>query len=150
MHEAARPPRLICRCRGVASPRIVEAVRDFGLCSVADVTKVTKAGGGCGTCHPEIEEILADAMGEPVAAALRLENRLISRSETCIRIEATLDSRVRPALEPRGVLVTRFDLDDLVVRISFEGHPDEAALTLVREELQRFVCRDFEVVAGDA
>jgi len=150
MTDAADPPRLVCRCRGVASPRIVAAVRSLGLRSVADVAKATKAGSGCGSCHPEIEEILAHAAGEPVSPALRLENRLVAQSEACIRIEATLDSRVRPVLAARGIAVARFELEGLVVRIAFAGDADDAALALVREELQRFVCRDFDVVAGDA
>ena len=150
MTDAAHPPRLVCRCRGVASPRIVAAVRSLGLRNVADVAKATKAGSGCGSCHPEIEEILADAAGEPVSAALRLENRLVGQSEACIRIEATLDSRVRPALAARGIAVERFDLDGLVVRIVFAGDGDDDALAVVREELQRFVCRDFDVVTGGA
>jgi NifU-like protein len=140
-------PRLVCRCRGVASPRIFEAVRTQGLCSVAEVTKAVRAGGGCGTCHPEIEEILADAAGEPVDPALRLENRLLSESETCGRIEATLDSRVRPALAERGVSVASFTIDALTVRVVFEGAADEETLRLVRDELRRFVCNDLEVVA---
>ena len=143
-------PRLVCRCRGVASPRIFEAVRTQGLCSVAEVTKAVRAGGGCGTCHPEIEEILADAAGEPVDPALRLENRLLSESETCGRIEATLDSRVRPALAGRGVSVASFTIDALTVRVVLEGATDQDTLRLVRDELRRFVCKDLEVVAGNS
>lgn len=143
-------PRLVCRCRGLASPRIAEAVEAQGLRSVAEVTKATKAGGGCGTCHPEIEEILADAAGESVCPALRLENRLVSESETCSRIEATLDSRVRPALAVRGIGVADFRLDGLTVSVAFEGADDEDALALTRDELRRFVCRDFEVVVRSA
>jgi NifU-like protein len=140
----------VCRCRGVASPRIFDAVRTQGLRSVAEVTKVLKAGGGCGTCHPEIEEILADAAGEPVDPALRLENQLLSESETCGRIDATLDSRVRPALAARGISLVSFTIDALTVRVVFEGAADEVALGLVRDELRRFVCRDFELVAETA
>jgi NifU-like protein len=140
-------PRLVCRCRGVASPRIFEAVHAQGLCSVAEVTKAVRAGGGCGTCHPEIEEILADAAGEPVDPAIRLENRLLSESETCGRIEATLDSRVRPVLAKRGVSIASFTIDALTVRVVFEGAADVGTLGLVRDELRRFVCKDLEVVA---
>lgn len=147
MDRAADPPRLVCRCRGVASPRIVDAVRSLGLRTVADVSKATGAGTGCGGCHPEIEEILADAAGRPVSDALRLENRLVAASEACIRIEATLDSRVRPALTARGISIARFALDGLVVRIVFSGEADARALATVREGLQRFVCGDLDVVA---
>jgi NifU-like protein len=139
-------PRLICRCLGVASPRILDAMAAQGLRTVAEITKAVKAGGGCGTCHPEIEELLSDAVGEPVDAALRLENRLVNESETRGRVEATLDSRIRPALAKRSIRVLDFSVDGLTIRVRLEGDVDEEARVLIRDELRRFVCRDFDVV----
>jgi NifU-like protein len=141
-------PRLVCRCLGVASPRILDAVIGQGLRSVAEVTKAVKAGAGCGTCHPEIEELLADVAGEPVDAALRLENRLVNESETRGRVEGTLDSRIRPALEKQGISLVSFTIDGLTVRVSLEGPVNDATVGWLRDELRRFVCRDFEVTAG--
>ena len=138
-------PRLLCRCLGVSSPRIFAAVRAGGLRCVADVTKAVRAGGGCGTCHPEIEEILADVAGEPVAGALRLENRLVNESETQNRVEGSIESRIRPALAGRGVSLASFSVAGLTVRVRLEGAADDDALAFVRDELRRLVCRDFEV-----
>lgn len=140
-------PRLICRCLGVASPRIVDAAVHQGLRSVAEVTKALKAGGGCGTCHGEIEEILADVAGEPVDPALRLENRLVNESETRNRVESTIDSRIRPALARRGVSLVDFRMDGLTVRVRLEGAADAEALQQIRDDLRRFVCSDFDVEA---
>ncbi len=150
MEPAPSPPRLVCRCRGVASPRIADAIRAEGLRTVAGVTKAVKAGGGCGTCHPEIEEILADVAGDPVDPAVRLENRLVCHAETCIRIEGTLDSRIRPALAERGISVTSYSVDGLAVRVALAGDAGEEEVRLVRDELRRFVCRDLEVLVGTA
>lgn len=150
MEAAPEPPRLVCRCRGVASPRIIEAIRARGLRSVADVVKTLKAGGGCGTCHPEIEELLADAAGEPVDPAVRLENRLVCHAETCVRIEGTLDSRIRPALAERGITVSGYSVEGLTVRVSLDGSFGDEDVQRVRDELRRFVCSDLEVVDGPA
>jgi NifU-like protein len=140
-------PRLVCRCLGVSSPRIFAAVRSGGLQNVLQVTKAVKAGGGCGTCHPEIEEILADVAGDVVDPALRLENRLVCESEARNRVEGTIDSRIRPVLERRSVKLEDFTLVGLVVRVKLAGSVEEDVVRLVRDELRRFVCRDFEVEA---
>lgn len=51
---------LICTCFGV-SERTIETVIDENLLTtVAEVTRVCRAGGGCGSCQPLIEDILAD------------------------------------------------------------------------------------------
>ena len=143
-------PRLICRCLGVTSSRILDAVQGQALRSVAEITKAVKAGGGCGTCHPEIEEILADVTGDPFDPALRLENRLVNESETRNRVEGTLDSRIRPVLSKRGVSILDFAVDGLTVRLQLEGCIDDDVMRLIRDELRRFVCRDFEVAAQTA
>lgn len=49
----------ICYCFEVYEKTIEQAVRAFGLRTVDEVKQATKAGCGCHTCHPEIEEILA-------------------------------------------------------------------------------------------
>lgn len=81
-----------------------------------------------------------------MAAALRLENRLVNESETHGRVEGTLDSRVRPALSTRDVSLPSFAIEGLTVRVELTGAVDDTTLDLVRSELRRFVCRDFEVV----
>ena len=37
---------------------IERAVRENNLTTVEEVTNYTKAGGGCGNCHDEIQEII--------------------------------------------------------------------------------------------
>lgn len=139
-------PRLVCRCLGVASPRIFAAVRADGLRSVDEVTKAVRAGGGCGTCHPEIEEILADVAGQPVDSAMRLENRLVNEAETRARIDGTVDHRVRPALRARGVEVVTCTVSGLRVHMELSADPDETTRSFVAAELHRLVCRDLDVV----
>jgi NifU-like protein len=49
----------LCTCFEVPESIIERAVRLRGLKTVDEITAATKAGGGCHTCHPELEEILA-------------------------------------------------------------------------------------------
>jgi NifU-like protein len=137
--------RLICRCMGVASPRIYAAVRSAGLTSVSDVTKAVRAGGGCGLCHPEIEEILAELRGEPIDGGLALENQLVCQQETLARVEGSLQSLIRPRLEALGATLESVDVEGLRVRVRLGGRVDERATRLVCERLREFVCEDLEV-----
>jgi len=137
--------RLVCRCMGVASPRIYAAVRSVGLASVSDVTKAVRAGGGCGLCHPEIEEILAELRGEPIDAALALENQLVCQQETLARVEGSLQSLIRPRLEALGATLESVAVEGLRVRVRLGGRVDERAARLVGERLREFVCEDLEV-----
>lgn len=51
---------LICTCFGVSEKTIETAVAENLLTAVEQVTELCKAGGGCGSCQPLIEEIIAD------------------------------------------------------------------------------------------
>ena len=137
--------RLVCRCMGVASTRIYAAARSAALTSVADVTKAVRAGGGCGLCHPEIEEILAELRGEPIDAGLALENLLVCRQETLSRVEGSLHSLIRPRLEALGATLESVAVDGLRVCVRLGGSVDERATRLVTDRLREFVCQDLEV-----
>jgi NifU-like protein len=49
---------LICTCFFVSERTIEREILSRGLQTVSDVTRVCSAGGGCGSCHQLIQEIL--------------------------------------------------------------------------------------------
>ncbi len=49
---------LICTCFCVSERVIETEVEQKGLTTVSEVIKACSAGGGCGSCHPLIEEII--------------------------------------------------------------------------------------------
>jgi assimilatory nitrate reductase catalytic subunit len=65
--EGADDGPIVCSCHGVGRNKITAAARSRPACSVADIGKSTGAGTGCGSCLPEIKEILRHAA--PVVAA---------------------------------------------------------------------------------
>jgi assimilatory nitrate reductase catalytic subunit len=52
----------VCSCFGVGRNTICGAIRDKGLTSVAEVTACVKAGGNCGSCVPELKQLLAEEL----------------------------------------------------------------------------------------
>jgi NifU-like protein len=51
---------LICTCFGVSEKSIEQAIHTRSLRTIKEVTRACNAGGGCGSCHPLIEDILDD------------------------------------------------------------------------------------------
>ena len=56
--EWAGDEALICTCFFVSERTIENEISTRGLNTVAEVTRVCNAGGGCGSCHQLIQEIL--------------------------------------------------------------------------------------------
>ena len=63
--ELEEEGKIVCRCFGVTDKLIEKVVREHNLRTVEEVTHYTKAGGGCGGCHREIEAIIAKVQGKP-------------------------------------------------------------------------------------
>jgi NifU-like protein len=49
---------LICTCFCVSERTVEEIIREHDLTTVAEVTRTCYAGGGCGSCHPLIQDML--------------------------------------------------------------------------------------------
>ncbi len=55
----ADPGPIVCSCFGVGRNTICRAIADHGLQDAAGVTACVRAGGNCGSCLPEIRQLLA-------------------------------------------------------------------------------------------
>lgn len=49
---------LICTCFCISEQTVEETIHEHGLTTVAEVTRTCYAGGGCGSCHQLIREML--------------------------------------------------------------------------------------------
>lgn len=63
---------LVCSCYGITEPRIRRVIRENSLTTVEQVTNYVKAGGGCGTCLANIEDILLEALAEQASAPTKV------------------------------------------------------------------------------
>ncbi|QEL92017.1 nitrate reductase [Azospirillum brasilense] len=59
--------RTVCSCFGVGVNRLIAAIQSQGLTTVQEVGAALRAGTNCGSCLPELKEILADAQRSHVA-----------------------------------------------------------------------------------
>ena len=113
--------KIVCRCFGVTDKLIEKIVREHNLRTVEEVTHFTKAGGGCGGCHREIEQIIARVHGTaPVAEAKRPP--AMTNLQRINRIQEVLTTEVKPLLQADGGDVELVDVDGKRVLVAFRGH----------------------------
>ncbi|TAL92393.1 MAG: nitrate reductase [Rhodanobacter sp.] len=58
---------VVCSCFGVGRNTIREAVRVKGLDTPAQITAALRAGGNCGSCMPELRQLIAEVRTAPSA-----------------------------------------------------------------------------------
>lgn len=114
---------LVCQCFGVTDEEIKRIVAENNLTTVEQVTNYTKAGGGCGQCHDEIEALIRLVQGElkkakPDEAPRR---RAMTNIQKIARIQEILEDEIRPSLQQDGGDIELIDLEGNRVVIALRG-----------------------------
>jgi NifU-like protein len=112
--------RVVCTCFGVTEEEIERAIRDNNLTTVEQVTNYTKAGGGCGQCHPDIEQIIARIQKERSKNAASAPKKMTGMHKIKL-IEETIERDIRPMLQRDGGDLELIDVSGDKVTISFRG-----------------------------
>jgi NifU-like protein len=115
---------IVCHCFGVTDKKIERAIRENNLRTVEQVTNYTKAGGGCGTCVPEIEALLARVREEErrkAAAQPRKPGKMTQLRKISL-IQDTIEFEIRPNLQKDGGDIELVDIDGDTVHVALVGH----------------------------
>jgi NifU-like protein len=119
---------VVCTCFNVTDKEIERAIIDNKLKTIEDVTNFTKAGGGCGGCHEQIQAILDKINGAPVPKGGRSAPRLTTLQKID-RIRDVIQSDIRPILAKDGGDCELVDVDGNEVTIRFKGHCNGCAFS---------------------
>jgi NifU-like protein len=145
---------VVCKCFGITGEEIREIARLNGLKTVEQVTHYTKAGGGCSTCHPEIQEILgelAEEVEREKQARAAQSGRRLTNLQKIKLIEETMDREIRPSLKQDGGDIDLIDVEGDKVLVGFRGTCSScpsSEFTLkgyVQEKLREFVSPEIVV-----
>jgi NifU-like protein len=112
---------VVCTCFNVTDREIERAIKENHLTTVDDVTNFTKAGGGCGGCKEQIQEMLdaingASAHKKPEPAAP------LTMVQKIDKIREVLQKDIRPVLMADGGDCEFVDINGNEVFIRFIGH----------------------------
>jgi NifU-like protein len=144
---------IVCKCFGVTDNEIIKAIRENNLKTIEQVTYYTKAGGGCGQCHPKIEALIERVRKEieKEAPPVKPEKRKLTNIQKLKLIEETLGREIIPALKADGGDLDLIDIEGNKVLVALRGKCSfcpSSEFTLkqyVESKLREFVSDDIEV-----
>ncbi len=116
---------VVCQCFGVTDRLIEKVVREHDLKTVDEVTHYTKAGGGCGSCHDKIREIISRVQGETETAPAPKEHpagKPMTNLQRIRLIDEVIANEIRPILRKDGGDIELVDVDGKKVQVAFRGN----------------------------
>lgn len=125
-YRGEKPPeveegKLVCECFGVSDEKIKRAIRENNIHTVEDVTNFTKAGGGCESCIPEIENILQEVWGEKKIKDITKPKKKLTNIQKIAMIQEVIQKEIRPLLQADGGDLELVDVDGNRVIVSLRG-----------------------------
>ncbi|MBF2020754.1 MAG: Fe-S cluster assembly protein NifU [Hydrococcus sp. C42_A2020_068] len=125
---------LVCKCFAVSQGQIKRVIRENHLTTAEEVTNYIKAGGGCGSCLADIDDLLAE-VNEQTQQIEASFTRSPSLSKTSASVPLTnlqkisliqeiLDKEVRPFLATDGGDVELYDVEGNRVLVMLKGACD--------------------------
>ena len=116
---------IVCKCFGVTDTKIAHEVREHKLTTIEQVTNYCKAGGGCRSCHPQIQAIIDEVWHKEKEKAMLEMARKPAKKLTNIQkmklIQETIERDIRPALQSDGGDMELIDIDGDRVMVSLRG-----------------------------
>lgn len=130
VHEDDDEGALVCTCFGISDAKIRRVILENNLTTAEEVTNYVKAGGGCGSCLANIDDIIASVRKEsatPVShslnknKALQQAGKVLTPVQKIALIQKVLDEEVRPVLIADGGDVELYDVDGDSVKVLLQG-----------------------------
>jgi NifU-like protein len=126
---------LTCSCYGVSDSRIRRIIIENGLTRAEQVTNYIKAGGGCGSCLVDIDDIL-DAVLAEQAKSIEAVTKIVHQKDTTkpltnlqkiTLIQQVIEEEIRPFLMADGGDVELHDVEGDRVLVNLKGACDSCA-----------------------
>lgn len=147
--------RIVCHCFGVTDSKIRRLAIDNNLRRAEDIRNYSKAGGGCGCCLDDIQEILDGVWREkeksPAAESPADSFTSLPIVQRVIKIQEVIDKEIKPMLENDGGSIEFVDLNGTTVKVRLKGRCaacPSAAVTLrytVEGKLREFISPELSV-----
>ncbi len=126
-HDDDDEGALVCSCFGISESKIRRVILENNLTHAEDVTNYVKAGGGCGSCLANIDDILADVNSQRSVISgqhqqqQKTDNRQLTTVQKIALIQKVLDEEVIPVLIADGGDVELYDVEGDRVKVLLQG-----------------------------
>ncbi len=146
---------ITCTCFMVNEDKIIEAIKKNGLKTVTEVTDYTKAGGGCGSCIPNIEALI-DMVNNKKSVENSDDKNKSEKRLTNIQkfkmITEVIEKDIKPVLNRDGGNIELIDIEGNNVIVELQGSCAGCAgskstlKNIVQEKLRSQVLEELVVV----
>ncbi|MCC5669099.1 Fe-S cluster assembly protein NifU [Nostoc sp. CHAB 5784] len=132
-HDDDDEGALVCSCFGISESKIRRVILENHLTDAEQVTNYVKAGGGCGSCLANIDDIIRSVQQEYASPALnnygvKVATEIVTSKERSLTnvqkialIQKVLDEEVRPVLIADGGDVELYDVEGDRVKVVLQG-----------------------------
>jgi NifU-like protein len=132
-HDDDDEGALICSCFSISESKIRRVILENHLTDAEQVTNYVKAGGGCGSCLANIDDIIRSVQQEYASPALNdygvkvateivtSKQRSLTNVQKIALIQKVLDEEVRPVLIADGGDVELYDVEGDRVKVVLQG-----------------------------
>ena len=121
VYEQESSSKIVCKCFNVSEETIIKAIHTNKLTTVEDITHFTKAGGACGKCKAEIQQILNKVLAceNPLPAKKQFKDLTIV--EKIKEVENILNTEVKPRLNLDGGSIELVDIQGSTITVRMLG-----------------------------
>ncbi len=112
---------IVCKCFGITEEKIRDAIRRNNLTTVDHVTHFTKAGGGCGQCHDDIQKILDEELATRGPEAEETKPKRLTNIQKMKMVEDAIEKHIAPVLRADGGDLELVDIDGDKVLVALRG-----------------------------
>ena len=154
-YRGEKPPKteegeIVCQCFGITDEKIRRQIQQNNLRTIDDVINFTKAGGGCGSCVPDIENILREFGSEKVVEDAPEPKRKLTNIQKIAMIQEVMEKEIRPLLQADGGDVELIDVDGRTVILSLRGSCTgclmaDITVNKIEKKLRELVSEDLTV-----
>ena len=114
-----RDGAVICKCFGVTDTKIREVASHNNLHKAEEITNYTKAGGGCGCCLDDIQQILDELWRKESQKPAKPAPKKLTTVQKVMKVQEVMDKEIKPMLEKDGGSIELIDIqgDKVIVRL---------------------------------
>jgi NifU-like protein len=148
--------RIVCHCFSVTDTKIRRIAKENNLHNAEEIKNYCKAGGGCGCCLDDIQEILDGIWREASQQNDEPEKEktgfaAMSVVQKVLKVQEVIEKEIKPLLEKDGGSIELVNLNGNTVEVRLKGRCatcPTAQVTLrntVQDKLREFVSQDLIV-----
>ena len=121
VYEQESSSKIVCKCFNVSEETIIKAIHTNKLTTVEDITHFTKAGGACGKCKAEIQQIINKVLSceNPLPAKKQFKDLTIV--EKIKEVEKVLNEEIKPRLNLDGGSIELIDIQGNIISVRMLG-----------------------------